>query len=49
MIEVFWNRANSGIGGFFNTSINRMPKPESFFFIAFYDTPKIGRLIVNAH
>lgn len=32
-IEIFWNIANSGIGGCFSTSINRMPITDSFFFI----------------
>ncbi len=33
-MEVFWKRLYSGNGGCFIISINRMPSPESFFFIA---------------
>jgi len=42
-MEIFWNTENSGIGGFFSTSIKKIPSPDSFFLIA---TPKLVKLIV---
>jgi hypothetical protein len=33
------------MGGFFSASMNRIPKVDSFFFIAFYDAPKLRKLM----
>jgi hypothetical protein len=32
-MQFFWNKENSGIGGCFITSINKIPIVDSFFFI----------------